>query len=129
MLIKSLWERLSREVDRKLCVPKNVVHISANVDPKDIRLDGANESKVKFIASGSKPLEHDSKMKLTEIMERSASKLHKFLPVILGLGIQSTIPRIKDDDLKVYDGILKIDRDEREGMCQVLIFYSLCLMA
>ena len=83
------------------------------------------------LPSQGRPPLHGSwiQLKLTEIMERSASKLHKFLPVILGLGIQSTIPRIKDDDLKVYDGILKIDRDEREGMCQVLIFYSLCLMA
>ena len=116
MLVKALWERNSRYVDRKKCTPKNVVHISANIDPSSIRLDDANESKIKFLASGSRPLEHSLKMKLTASMEKAAGELHNFLPVIIGLAIQSTLTKITDEErLNVYDGVLAVDGDEREG--------------
>ena len=52
MVVKVLWEQNSRHVNNKLCVPRNVVHISANITPSEIKLDGANESKVKFVAQG-----------------------------------------------------------------------------
>ena len=115
MVVKALWERMTREVDKKVCTPKNVVYISANIQPSDVQFKDANESKVKFIASGSKPLSHDDKMKLADLMEKAATELHKYLPVILAMAIQCTLPKINDGELRSYDGILKVDRDEREG--------------
>ena len=115
MVIKSLWEKIGREVDKKVYVPKAVVHISANLCPKNIKLADANESKVKFIASGSKALSHPKKLKLCDEMEVCAYKLRKYLPVILGLGVACILPPINDEQLEEYTGILKTDQDEREG--------------
>ena len=120
MVVKVLWEQNSRHVNNKLCVPRNVVHISANITPSEIKLDGANESKVKFVASGSKPLHHATKLKLTDEMEKAATELHKYLPVLAGIGIKSVIPRITDEELLAFNGILKVEGDEREGS----LFYS-----
>ena len=115
LVIKSLWEKIGREVDKKVYVPKAVVHISANWCPKNIKLADANESKVKFIASGSKALTHPKKLKLCDEMEVCAYKLRKYLPVILGLGVACILPPINDEQLEEYTGILKTDQDEREG--------------
>ena len=73
--------------------------------------------KVKFIATGSKGLEHPRKLALCREMEQNAFKLRKYLPVILGIGITCILPKIDDDDLQNYVGILKNDYDEREGTC------------
>ena len=48
-------------------------------------------------------------------MEQAAQKLRTCLPVLLGLGVQCLLPPIEDDQLALYDGILKVDGDEREG--------------
>ena len=115
LVIKTLWEKIGREVDKKLYTPKAIVHISANKTPNQIKLTGANESKVKFVASGSTPLAHPRKIKLCVEMEQAAQKLRTCLPVLLGLGVQCLLPPIEDDQLALYDGILKVDGDEREG--------------
>lgn len=114
-MIKSLWERIGREVEKKTYTPRAVVHISANLDPGDIKLWGANESKVKFIASGSIPLKHPRKLKLCDDMEKAARELRSYLPVLLGIGVQCVIPKIVDEQLNAYDGLTKVEDDEREG--------------
>ena len=108
-------------VDKKVCTPKNVVHITGNISPQDIKLINANESKVKFIASGSTPLKHPQKLYLCSQMEKAAKELRAYLPVLLGVGIQCTLPEINDEELQNYEGLLKFDEDEREGriiICQ-----------
>ena len=116
MIIPALWERISRTVSKgRTYTPKNVVHIDANLSPEDIKLSGANESKLAFIYSGSKPLKHPSKLQLTNEMENEAKLLHKFLPVVLALGIKSTLNEVSDMQLLEYEGLLKADADEREG--------------
>jgi len=121
-VIKSLWERIGREVEKKTYTPRAVVHISANLDPGDIKLWGANESKVKFIASGSIPLKHPRKLKLCDDMEKAARELRSYLPVLLGIGVQCVIPKIVDEQLNAYDGLTKVEDDEREG--QILVNYD-----
>ena len=101
--------------------PKAVVHIDANISPPDIKFQGANESKVKFIASGSLPLKHPRKLYLTREMEEAAKLLRTYLPVLIGLGLQSFLPWIKPEELLAYDGILKVDDDEREGQFKVYL--------
>ena len=115
LVIKSLWEKIGREVDKKLYIPKAVVYISANASPDKIKLTGANESKVKFVASGSEPLKHPKKIKLCKEMEKAAKELRSYLPVLLGIGIECVLPPIEDEQLLNYDGILKVEGDEREG--------------
>ena len=115
LVIKSLWEKIGREVDKKIFTPKAVVYISANMSPEDIKLTGANASKVKFMASGSSPLKHPRKLYLCSEMEKAARELRGYLPVLLGLGVQCVIPLIVDEELEAYDGILKDESDEREG--------------
>ena len=101
---------------QKTQTPRAVVHIDANVTPSDIKLTGANESKVKFIASGSTQLKHAKKLALCNEMEAVAKQLRKYLPVILGLGLQCLLQKISDDELHSYEEILKEDGDEREGV-------------
>ena len=48
-------------------------------------------------------------------MEKAAVELRSCLPVLLGLGVQCILPPIDDEQLALYDGILKEDGDEREG--------------
>ena len=115
MIIPALWERNCRLVKGKAFAPKAVVHIDANISPNDIKLEGANESKIKFIASGSLPLKHPRKLHLTREMEEAAKLLRKYLPVLIGLGLQCFLPQIEPEELLAYDGILKVDDDEREG--------------
>ena len=115
MIVKVLWERNAKLVNNKLCVPKNIVHISANVSPKDAKLVGANESKVKFVATGSRALRHENKMMLGNLMEQAATKLHEYLPVMASLSLKCSLATITDQEIKSYEGILKVEQDEREG--------------
>ena len=110
-----MWEKIGREVKGKLYTPKAVVHICANQSPKDITLTDANESKVKFIATGSTPLSHPKKLEICRNMEKLAYKLREYLPVILGIGIDCILPPITDEELLGFVGISKTDYDEREG--------------
>ena len=77
-----------------------MVHISANLCSNNIKLADANESKVKFIASGSKALTHPKKLKLCDEMEMCAYELRKYLPVIFGLGVACILPHINDEQLE-----------------------------
>ena len=116
MIIPALWERISRTVSKgRTYTPKNVVHIDANLSPEDLKLNGANESKITFIYSGSKPLNHPNKMQITNEMEYEAKQLHRYLPIVLALGIKSTLTQVNDLQLLEYEGLLKVEADEREG--------------
>ena len=117
-----VWERLGRTVRQTHQDVNSVVLIDANMGPEDIRLSGANESKVIFVATGSTPLQHSKRMELCQEMENLARDLYKYLPVILGLGLCSMLKRITDPQMEAYDGILKVDGDDREG--QVLLNYD-----
>ena len=92
-----------------------MVLIDANMSPEDIRLDHANESKVMFLATGSKPLHHRNKLKLCQEMEDLARSLYFNLPTIISIGLNCMLQRVTDDQTVIYDGMLRTDRDERQA--------------
>ena len=120
--IKMVWEQLGRQVRDKYQDVNAVLLIDANMSPEDIRLDHANESKVIFLATGSTPLQHRNKLKLCQEMEDLARELYTFLPVLLGLGLNTMLQKVTDAETEKYDGILRTDRDDREA--QVLLNYD-----
>ena len=117
-----VWERLGKDTKqghRKINAP---VLIEANLSPEDILFKTANESKCIFIYTGSTPLKHKSMMKLCQEIEDHCRELHKYLPALLGLRLNTMIDKITDEELEIYEGILKVDGDPREG--QVLLNYD-----
>ena len=122
LAIPMVWERLGRTVRQTNQNVNAVVLVDANMGPEDIRLTGANESKVSFVATGSTPLKHARRMELCQAMENLGRELHAYLPVLLGLGLCTMLNRITDLELAAYDGILKTDGDDREG--QILLNYD-----
>ena len=120
--IKMVWEQLGRQVRDKYQDVNAVLLIDANMSPADIRLDHANESKVIYLATGSSPLQHRNKLRLCQEMEDLARELYTFLPVLLGLGLSTMLKKVTDAETETYDGILRTDRDDREG--QVLRNYD-----
>ena len=120
--IPMVWESLGRNVRGKEQDVNAVVFVDANLSPEDISLDNANETKVTFIATGSTPLEHANRMQLCQEMEDLARELYTYLPVLLGLGLCSMFKQITDLQLEDYKGILKQEKDDREG--QVLLNYD-----
>ena len=122
LAIKMVWEQLGRQVRDKYQAVNAVLLIDANMSPEDIRLDHANESKVIFLATGSSPLQHRKKLQLCQEMEDLARELYTYLPVLLGLGLNTMLKKVTDAETEVYDGILRTDRDDREA--QVLLNYD-----
>ena len=54
MAIPMIWERIGRKLKNTWQIPKAVFHVDANLSPEDIKLAGANESKVVFLHTGTK---------------------------------------------------------------------------
>ena len=121
-VIPMVWERLGRYLRQVYQNVNSVVFVDANLSPSDVKLTGANESKVAFIATGSKPLQHPNRLDLCQEMVTLAKELHQHLPVILSLGLNCMLKRVTDEQCAAYDGILKQDGDDREG--QVLLNYD-----
>ena len=48
-----IWERIGRYKQGQWQIPKNVIHVDANLSPQSIKLDQANESKVVFLHPGT----------------------------------------------------------------------------
>ena len=42
-------------------------------------------------------------------------ELYSHLPVLYGLGLNTMLDQITDPELEAYDGLLRVDRDPREG--------------
>ena len=61
-------------------------------------------------------------MELTNEMESAARKLYKYKPVLLSLGLNGMLPVVTDEQLADYEGLLKVDGDEREA--QVVLNYD-----
>ena len=110
-----VWERLGRRVGDKFQHVNSVILVEANLSPSSVKLTGGNESKVSFIATGSKPLSHPAKLELANSMVALAELLHLYLPVLFGLGLHCMLKRITTQELIEYDGILNEDRDERQA--------------
>ena len=122
LVIPMVWERLGRTVRQTHQGVNAVVLVDANMGPEDIHLTGANESKVVFLATGSTPLQHKKRMELCQEMENLARELYSYLPVILGLGLNTMLKRITDSEMEAFDGVLKKDGDDREG--QIFLNYD-----
>ena len=122
LIIPMVWERLGKETRQGHCRINAPVLIEANLNPEDINFKTANESKCIFIATGSTPLQHKSMMKLCKEIEDHGRELHAYLPVLLGLGLNTMFDKITDEQLETYEGILKVDGDPREG--QVLLNFD-----
>ena len=120
--IQQVWEKLGRKVRDKYQGVHAVLLVDANMSPKDIALKYANESKVIYVATGSSPLRHARRMELCQEMENKARELHTYLPVLLGLGLSCMLDRITDQELSLYDGLLKTDGDDRQA--QVLLHFD-----
>ena len=62
LAIPMVWEGLGRNVrgsDQKV---RAVIIVNANEDPSSFKFNGANRSKVNFIATGSTKLKHSKRM-------------------------------------------------------------------
>ena len=47
-----IYERIGRFLRGRWQVPKAVIHVDANLSPSDIKMDGANDTKVLFLNTG-----------------------------------------------------------------------------
>ena len=47
-----VYERIGRFIKGHWQVPKAVMHVDANLSPEDIKLTGANDTKVVFLNTG-----------------------------------------------------------------------------
>lgn len=115
VIIPMVWERLGKDTKAGFKTVNAAVLIEANLSPKDIKFETANDSKVIFIATGSSPLKHRNMMKLCQEIEDLGRELHAHMPVLCGLGLNTMLDKITDPQLESYDGILKKDGDDREG--------------
>ena len=100
---------------------KAVVLVEANLSPEELKLGGANKSKVSIIFTGSNPLKHPKQMEICKQMITLAKKLHFYKPVLLGLGLNGMLEHITDDQLDCYEHLVT-DRDDRAG--QILLNYD-----
>ena len=121
-LVPSIWERLGRETRTEYKAINAAVLVEANLSPENIKFTTANESKCIFIATGSTPLQHPNMMKLCKDIENLGRELHMYLPVLCGLGLATMLDPITDEQLAVYEGLLRVDGDPRDG--QVLLNYD-----
>jgi hypothetical protein len=68
-----------------------------------------------FLATGEQPLEHDEQMVLVQRILKNATKLHKYLPIFLGVARSSVMDRVTDPELKDLSGVLRVAGDIRQG--------------
>ena len=114
-LVPSVWEKLGKETKNGYKTVNAPVLIEANLSPEDIRFTTANESKCIFIATGSTPLQHKHMMVLCQDIESLGRELYKYLPVLCGLGLATMLNKVTDEQLEVYQGLLRVDGDPRDG--------------
>ena len=67
------------------------------------------------MATGEQPLEHEDQAALCKGVLRKASLLHKYLPVLLGIGRSAVMPDVTGDEMKQLAGVLKKANDMRQG--------------
>ena len=117
-----VWEQLGKETKTGYKSINAAVLIEANLSPDDIKFTTANESKCIFIATGSSPLQHKHMLSLCQEIVDLGKELHSHLPFLCGLGLATMLQPLTDAQLEVYEGILRVDGDPREG--QVLLNYD-----
>ena len=115
LIIPMVWERLGKDTKQGYRAINAAVLIEANLDPEDIKFSTANESKCIFIATGSVALNHKFLMRLCKEIEDLGTELYTYKPVVLALGLKTMLAPITDPEREVYDGLLKVDGDPREG--------------
>ena len=125
--IQTLWERsgkASKGQNKKDLRPCAIVHIDANVLPEDIlpHLDPPMVNKLYFIFTGQTPLEHPEEMQLIDEMLEDSLKLHEYLPVLYGMGLDALLPRITQAQLADISDVLNNPKDKREG--QIILQYD-----
>ena len=54
-------------------------------------------------------------MALCEDIENLGRELHDHLPVVSVFGLATLLDRVTDEHLEVYKGLLRVDRDPRDG--------------
>ena len=75
-----------------------------------------------FLASSETPLQHKQQKALARKILENATELHKFKPILLGLGVSSVMTEINDEALNDLAGFLKKPNDSRQG--QLLFNYD-----
>ena len=122
LIIPMVWEQLGKDCKTGFRHVNAPVMIEGNLHPDDIKFTTANNTKCIFVATGSTPLKHKNMMKLCKEVEELGRELHLYLPVLIGLGLKTMLDVVTDDELEVYEGILRKDGDPREG--QVMVNYD-----
>ena len=124
--ITTLWERGSKaSLGQKDLRPAASIHIDANVMPADIlkQLDSPTGSKLYFIYTGAKQMNHEDDIAIIDELLDDAILLHKYLPVLLALGVDTLLRRISKSDMSKIGHLLKDRTDRRHG--QILFQYEL----
>ena len=121
-IIPVVWEKLGRNLNKKPQRVKAVVliELEGNLDPEDLKLLGANKSKVNFVYTGPAL----SNLKQKEICKKIVSlgtQLNKYKPVMLALGLNGLLAEITDEEIDAYEHLVE-NRDDRAG--QVLLNYD-----
>ena len=66
LAIPMVWEGLGRTVKGCEQRIRAVLMVNANKDPSDLKLEGANRSKVNFICTGKTALDHPNRMEIVQ---------------------------------------------------------------
>ena len=109
--ITTLWERGSKaSLGQKDLRPAASIHIDANVMPADIlkQLDSPTGSKLYFIYTGAKQMNHEDDIAIIDELLDDAILLHKYLPVLLALGVDTLLRRISKSDMSKIGHLLKV---------------------
>ena len=121
-VIPMVWERLGRRIGDTFQHVNTVLLVEANLSRSTVKLTEGNETKVSFLATGSEPLTHPSKLEMCKEMVKLARQLHQYLPVLYGMGLSCMYKDITTPDLPEYDGMMNKDRDDRQG--RILLQYD-----
>ena len=115
-MVSTLWEGSVKRVKKKMVTPAAAIFIDSNSLPEEI-VPYLKESadKIKFLATGFQPLDHDDKMEIIKSLLKDSYKLYQFLPVNLGLAMNCVMEKVSGPEMKQVAGVLKNPKDDREG--------------
>ena len=119
-MVGALWEGSSRRVKSKLVKPAGALFVDSNSSPGQILPHmGALADKIKFLCTGFQPLDHENKMELVAKLLAEGYNLYNYLPVHMGILMNSVFPKITDLEMGEVRELLKNPKDDREGQIVV----------
>jgi hypothetical protein len=124
---KTIWERSSKNVNKKDIRPCGTVHIDANIVPSDVLkdLDDATATKIGFNYTGPDALDHPDELELVENILRKSKEAFQFLPVLASLGQSCVLPKISKEMTKGKPHSISSNQNFLpERYCMVLTIYA-----